>query len=204
MRRFNLTDSMSDRQNFDEMIVRDAEGMLTASPFNDPFNEDDAWLVDPEHTAQVAFETFESVADTIESGEEAVTLVDDMAEAKARYAEVFPSAVRDWQKEKMVDHLQEEMSADEGNGYVGSVIVSPGGQKDSLAYNPVVIDIVGLEADGLAVAYRQSDDGQDGGWKLGGIEDAVEEALALREQLVSTEKEVAEMVAQDAFLADLG
>ncbi len=202
---YNLTSSMSDRQNFDEMIRRDAEEMLSASPFNDPFSyEDDAWLVDPEHTAQAAFETFESVAATIESGEEAVILVDDMAEAKARYMQLFPPTVRDWQKNYMVDYLTEEMSGDDGKGYTGFIIIAPGGHQNGLAYNPVTIDIVGLEADGDQVAYRQSDDGQDGDWEIGGIEDAVEEALSLREQLVSTEKEIEEMAAQDEILAALG
>lgn len=195
---YNLTGSMSDRQNFDEMIVRDAEGMLTTLPFGD------AWLVDSEYTAQVAFETFESVAATIESGEEADILVDDMAEAKARYIEVFPKTVRDWQKNYMVDYLAEEMSGDDGKGYTGFIIIAPGGHQNGMAFNPVVIDIVGLEADGDQIAYRQSDDGQDGDWKIGGIEDAVEEALDVREQLAANAKEIKEMAAQDEILADMG
>ncbi len=200
---YNLTSSMSDRYDFDEMISQAAEGMLQTLPFNEG-REDDAWQQEPELYAQAAFENFESVAATIESGEEAVILVDDMDEAKARYMEVFPQAVRNWQKEMMVDYLAEKMSGDEGKGYTDFIIVSPGGYEDGLAYNPVTIDIVGLEADGDQVAYRQSDDGQDGDWEIGGIEDAVEEALSLREQLVSTEKEIEEMAAQDEILAALG
>jgi hypothetical protein len=119
-------------------------------------------------------------------------VVDDMAEAKARYEAVFPSAVRDWQKAQMVDRLQEAMSTEE-KGFVTSIRVVPGGE--------VVIDIVSLEMDGAVIAYRQSDDGQDGDWQLGGIEDAVEEALGVREQLTGLKEELAEIMAALAEMA---
>ena len=115
----------------------------------------------------------------------------DMDEAEDRYLEVFPQAVRDWQKAQMVDHLQEEMSGAAGTGCTDMIVVFPGGKQDGLAFNPVVINIVGLEPDGDQVAYRPSDDGHDGDWQIGSIEEAVEEALALREQLKATEAEEA-------------
>ncbi len=196
MATFNLESSMADRVNFDDMIRRDAEGMLATLTFYSG-REDDAWHQDPDQYVKVAWESFEIQV------EHDFIIVDDMAEAKARYEAVFPQAVRDWQKLQMVDHLEEEMSTEE-KGYVTAIEISPGGHQDGLDYGPVVIDIVTLEADGAVIAYRQSDDGQDGDWQLGGIEDAVDEVLGVREQLAATEEEIAEMSAQAEVLAALG
>lgn len=198
---FNLENS-SDRGKFEDMIKLDAEEMLKTLPFNEGC-ESDAWQQDPEKYAQVAFENFQIVSATVESGEEATLIIDDMAKAQGLYAEIFPQAVRDWQKEMKVDHLEEEMSTLE-KGYVTGIEIFPGGRQDGLAYGAVVIDIVTLEADGDQIAYRQSDDGEDQPWKIGDIVDAVDEALGVREQIIATEKDMAEMAAQDAVLAALG
>lgn len=199
---FNLTSSTSDRENFDQMIREDAEGMLLTLPFRE------AWQQDPDQYVEISWDNFMIVAagkEDVESGEieGASIVVDDFAEAQARYLATFPQAVREWQKEQMIDHLQEEMGNEE-KGYVTIIEISPGGEKDGLGYGSVVIDIVSLETDGTQIAYRQSDDGQDGEWQIGGIEDAVEEALGVREQLAATEEEIAEMAAQAEILATLG
>lgn len=102
-----------------------------------------------------------------------------------------------------VDHLEEEMSTLE-KGYVTGIEIFPGGRQDGLDYGAVVVDIVTLESDGDQIAYRQSDDAEDQPWKIGDIVDAVDEALGVREQIIATEKEMAEMAAQDAVLAALG
>lgn len=194
MTTYNLESSMTDQENFNDMISRDAAGMLETLPFNKRW-EDDAWLIDPDQYAEIAFEIFQIIAiaaDEYEEGGVHYIIVDDMEEAKALFMSVFPQAVRDWQKENMVDHLQEEMSVDAGQGYIGIIEILPGGQKDGLDYGPVVIDIVGLEPDGNAIAYRISDDATDQDWQLGGIEDAVEEALSQRETLKWLEEELRE------------
>lgn len=201
---FNLESSVADRFKFDEMVLRDAEGMLETLPFSTS-QEDDAWLVDPDQYAEIAFDNFQIVAvskDDYEEGYGYSIIVDDMAAAKAHYMDVFPQAVRDWQKEEMIGYLEEEMDTEE-KGYVDAIEVVPGGQKDGLDYGPVVIDIVTLETDGALIAYRQSDDGQDGDWTIGGIEDAVNEALGVREQLVGLAEELEEMAAQAEVLAAL-
>lgn len=202
MRIFRLESSMSDRYDFDNMIRTGAAAMLLTLPFNEQ-REDDAWIQDPAQLAEVAFDNFEIVTVTIESGEEASVIVDDMAEAKARYVSVFPQAVRGWQKETMVDHLQDQIS-ENGQGHATSINIVLGGQKDGLDYGPVVIEAVSLDSDGNQIAYRQSDDGSDGDWQIGSIEDAVEEALGVREQLAATEAELAEERKQAQVLAALG
>jgi hypothetical protein len=199
MRTFNLGSSMSDRENFDDMVRYGAALMLSSLPFNEG-QEDDAWLQDPNQYAKVAFENFKIVAVAVESGEEAPVIVDDIEEAKARYAAVFPQAVRSWQKETMIDHLTEEVPE---SGHRVSINITLGGQKDGFNYGPVTIDIVILDTGGDQIAYRQSDDGSDGDWKIGGIEDAVEEALGVREQLATLEAELAEDRKQAEILAAL-
>lgn len=191
MKVFSLTSSISDQMNFKDAIWRDARDILEALPFNDG-QEDDAWIQDGDDLAIDAFDNFKSGIE-----------VDDFEEAKAMYMVVFPIAVTTWQRGTMIDHLQDEMSAADGQGYIGMLIVVPGGQKDGLAYNPVVVDLVGLEGDGDQVAYRRSDDGHDDEWKVGSIEDAVEEALGQREALKGLEEELEQDQLHAEFLIGL-
>lgn len=205
MKRFNLLSSQVDRIDFEEMVRNAVPGMLDSLPFDQ--GEDCAWSQDGDQYAEVAFENFCVIATSqaeIDEGidpEEFVYVVDEWMDAYGIYKSVFPQAIRDWQKEMMIDHMTEGMHGEDGAGYTGMLIVTPGGTQNGLSYNPVTVDYVSLQSDGDMVAYRQTDDATDGDWELGSIEDAVEEALALREQLKAndTDTELSAMAEADEF-----
>ena len=93
-------------------------------------------------------------------------------------------------KDKMIDSLEEELYLQE-MGHVTAIEVFPGGTQNGLNYGPVLVDIVVLDYDGRVIAYRISTDSQDDDWKIGGIDSAVDEAIGYYEQILETEKEIA-------------
>ena len=94
-------------------------------------------------------------------------------------------------KEKMIEDLEQELYLKE-KGHVSAIEVFPGGTKDDLDYGPVLVEIVVLDNDGDTIAYRISTDSHDDDWQIGGIEDAVDEAIGYREQAEDTEKLIQE------------
>ena len=78
---YNLESSMSDRVAFDETVERYAGAMLNALTI------DEAMLIEADTYAELAWDDGDGWD------------VDDMAEAKARFFSVFPTAVREWQEQ---------------------------------------------------------------------------------------------------------
>ena len=86
--KFNLSSSMADRANFDEVQRVYAIAMLQA------LSEKEALEQDPDAYAEIEWEAFEI---NLEVGS---VEVDDLDEAKARFFSVFTETVRDWQRER--------------------------------------------------------------------------------------------------------
>lgn len=86
--KYNLSSSITDRTNFDEVQRQYAIAMI------ENVKEADALKYDPEEYAEIGWEAFE-IDMEIGSVE-----VDDVEEAKARFLSVFAEAVRDWQRER--------------------------------------------------------------------------------------------------------
>lgn len=89
-------------------------------------------------------------------------------------------------KQKMMEEVELLLCLKE-KGHVTAIEVFPGGTKDGLDFGPMVVEIVVLDRDGNTVAYRMSTDSHDDDWQIGGIEDAVDEAIGYKEQAKDTE-----------------
>lgn len=81
---YNLSTSMSDRINFDEMVERAAAAMLQT------LDTETAMIQDPQQYAEMTWDEWFDVADQ----------VDDVKEARARYISAFAEAVRSWQADE--------------------------------------------------------------------------------------------------------
>lgn len=164
---YNLSSNQADRVRFDEMIERYADMCLRA------LTRDEALEQLPREYASLIWDSFEI---GLEEGNE----VDDIDEAKGRFFAAFPQAVRDWQAANWNDELTDELCQKE-TGYTTAITVLPAGQKDGLAYNATVVEIVVLDHDGDTIEYRLSSDAQDENWELGTIEDAAQRAIEHRD-----------------------
>ena len=76
-----------------------------------------------------------------------------------------------------LENLQDKLY-NKPTGTVYNIIIVPSGQQDGLNYGAVAVEVVVL--DSYDVAYRYSCDAQDGEWEIGTVEDAYEEAQALK------------------------
>jgi hypothetical protein len=79
---YNLRSNQADRIRFDEMIRRHAEAALQS------LSKADALKVDPAEYAALQWEAEAEYTDT-----------DDIQEAEARWSDLYPAAVSEWQAE---------------------------------------------------------------------------------------------------------
>jgi hypothetical protein len=171
---YHLKTSQSDRANFDDMAERAATAMLQAITVKEALDQD------PQTYAEFSWDNWFDVADH----------VDDLDEAKGRYISNFSQAVTDWQREKRIDQLDDELYL-KTVGHLTSLTVAPGGQNDGLDFGPNLVEIVVLDHDGDTIAYRYSDDSINEIWQLGSTEDAVDALIEHREMLDRAEYEIA-------------
>lgn len=182
---YNLSSSQADRINFDETCRRYAIAMLEA------LTEEEALRQSAYAYAQFCMEHFLQDVET-----------DDVEEAEARFLDAAMQAIGDWQRDRMMDNLNDELYNQE-TGYTTAIEVFPAGQKNGLDYGPVLVEIVHLcETNyGPTVAYRLSTDSMDNEWEIGMTEDAVMEALQYRAGVTAAEMY---MTIEQDFYAALG
>lgn len=163
---YHLSSSQSERIRFDEMCDRGAVATLQA------ITVEEALAQDPQQYAELSWDNWHDVENE----------VDDLVEAKSRYLEAFAQAVKTWQEEKRVELLQDELYG-KSTGYVTTLTVVPGGQKDGLNFGPINVEIVVLDSDGDTLAYRVSTDTFDDEWQFGDPASAVDRFIEYQEMV---------------------
>ena len=172
---YNLSSNQSARMNYDEMIRRFADAVISAV-------EDDSTVMEkaledwPEYIEDVWQMELEDTENS----------VDDLEEAKARFTSGFESAVSEKLKEYWTNKLYKEE-----RGYVGAVGLFKAGQINGNHYNETVIDVGLLNPDSGELVYRYSDDSHDDDWQIGDVSDLVDEAVLKYDLALAAEQDAA-------------
>ena len=152
---YNLTSSMSDRINYDEMVQHYARACCGA------LSDDEVLDLDPDQYAQDTYQLDQDAGTSAET--------DDPTEARCRFLAEFTAAVRDIQDETRLQ-LLDNWQATATYGSTTGFSIKPDGQKDGLPFGPVLLQCVSLDA--YTIAFRVTTDTEDQDWTIGSTEDA--------------------------------
>lgn len=180
---YDLSGSMVDRMNFDEVQRQYAIAMLQA------LGEKEALEQDAAAYAEIGWEAFEI---DLEAGS---VEVDDLTEAKARFMSVFAETVRSWQRDRMVDNFND---ANHETGAKVILTAIPEQEYRGNWDNGHWVEVVVLDGD--TVAFRACNDSQDTPWFLGTAEDAIDKVFEIREAANESQEMHREMLAQQAII----